>query len=158
MSEDAVESPWKNQSIVQHSQRLLNSFQHWTGRSLLSQQPENFTQALFEAPFVVVSHGTEADPIFNYGNRHALALWELDWHTFIRLPSRQSAAPIEREARAQLLAEAKEKGYISNYRGIRTSSRGRQFWIEDVILWDVLDEQQQPCGQAATFDRWRFIE
>jgi MEKHLA domain len=135
MAQGLAEPPWQNPSVIQHSQRLLKSFQHWTGRPLMSDPPiEHFAQALYEAPFVIVSHGTEADPIFNYGNRQALELWELDWQTFTRLPSRQSAAPIEREARAQLLAEAKEKGYISNYRGIRTSSTERQFWIEDVIL------------------------
>jgi MEKHLA domain len=95
--------------------------------------------------------------IFNYGNQQALDLWELDWQTFTRMPSRQSAVPMEQEARSQLLAEAKEKGYISDYRGIRISSTGRQFWIENVILWDVLDEHQQTIGQAATFSQWQFI-
>jgi MEKHLA domain len=159
MVQGSAEPPWKQPTVIRHSQRLLRSFQHWTGRSLMLDQPlENSAQALYEAPFVLVSHGTEADPIFNYGNRQALELWELDWQTFTRLPSRRSVAPTEHEDRERLLQEAKAKGYISNYRGIRISSTGRQFWIENVILWDVLDEQQQPCGQAATFDRWRFIE
>jgi hypothetical protein len=57
-----------------------------------------------------------------------------------------------------LLAEAKQEGYIKNYRGIRTSSIGKQFWIENVIFWNVLDEQQQQCGQAAMFAEWRFAE
>jgi hypothetical protein len=155
------ERPWNDPAIVQHSQRLMQSFQHWTGRVLLepiaTSSPQELAQALFQAAFVVVSHGTEADPIFNYGNRQALALWELDWQAFTQMPSRRSAEPMEREARAKLLAEAKQKGYISDYRGVRTSSTGQRFWIENVILWDVLDEQQQPCGQAATFDQWRFI-
>jgi MEKHLA domain len=152
---------WNDPVVIQHSQRLIQSFQHWTGRALLesiaASSPQELAQALFQAAFVVVSHGTEADPIFNYGNRQALALWELDWQTFTQMPSRRSAEPTEREARAILLAEAKQKGYVSDYRGVRTSSTGRQFWVENVILWDVLDEQQQPCGQAATFDQWRFI-
>jgi MEKHLA domain len=153
--------PWNDPVVIRHSQRLMQSFQHWTGRALLepiaASSPQELAQALFQAAFVVVSHGTEADPIFNYGNRQALALWELDWHTFTQMPSRRSVAPTELEDRAKLLVEAKQKGYVSNYRGIRTSSTGRQFWIENVILWDVLDEQQQPCGQAAMFDQWRFI-
>ncbi len=163
------ESPWKNPKVIQHTQRLLNSFQHWTGRSLLGNSAlnlsalsaealENLAQNLFEAPFVVVSHGMEADPIFNYGNRQALELWEVDWQFFTQMPSRQSVNPIEQEAREQLLAEAKQEGYISNYRGIRTSSTGKQFWIENVILWNVLDEQQQQCGQAATFAQWQFAD
>jgi hypothetical protein len=163
------EFPWKNSQVIQHSQRLLKSFQHWTGRSLLDSPTlnpsalsvkslESLAQDLFEAPFVVVSHGMEADPIFNYGNRQALELWELDWQSFTRRFSRQSVAPVEQEAREKLLAEAKQEGYIKNYRGIRTSSTGRQFWIENVILWNVLDEQQQSCGQAATFTQWQFAD
>jgi hypothetical protein len=160
MEQEGEECPWNNPAIVHHSQRLMQSFQHWTGTLLhpiAPSSPKELAQSLFEASFVVVSHGTQADPIFNYGNRQALALWELDWQAFTQMPSRRSAAPTEREDRAKLLAEAKQKGYISNYRGIRTSSTGRQFWIENVILWDVLDEQQQPCGQAAKFDQWRFV-
>ncbi len=36
----------------------------------------------------MVSHGTESDPIFNYGNRKALELWELSWDDFIEMPSK----------------------------------------------------------------------
>lgn len=53
--------------------------------------------------------------------------------------------------------EAKSHGYIRNYRGIRISSTGQRFWIEDVILWDVLDENYQRCGQAATFSDWKLV-
>lgn len=139
-------------SRIQQAQRLITSFQHWTGKPLI-ETPE----ALFEAPFVVVSHGTESDPIFNYANRQALDLWEMDWDTFTQLPSRYSAEPISQEERSRLLAQAKAQGYISDYRGVRISSTGKRFWIEDVILWTVLDELNQPCGQAATFSSWKFI-
>ncbi|MCU0552462.1 MAG: MEKHLA domain-containing protein [Leptolyngbya sp. Prado105] len=139
-------------STVQQAQRLMTSFQHWTGKTLIK-TPE----ALFEAPFVVVSHGTEADPIFNYGNQQALTLWEVDWQTFTRMPSRNSAEPMNQAERAKFLAQAKSQGYISDYRGIRISSTGKRFWIENAIVWTVLDELNQPSGQAATFSRWTFI-
>lgn len=139
-------------SRIQQAQRLITSFQHWTGKPLI-ETPE----ALFEAPFVVVSHGTEPDPIFNYANQQALDLWEMDWDTFTQLPSRYSAEPISQEERSRLLAQAKAQGYISDYRGVRISSTGKRFWIENVILWTVLDELDQPCGQAATFSSWKFI-
>lgn len=66
--------PWQQEIIIRHSQRILKSFQHWTGRCLLdvSGSPQEVAQALFAASFVLASHGTEADPIFNYGNRQAL--------------------------------------------------------------------------------------
>ncbi|MEP0918391.1 MEKHLA domain-containing protein [Leptolyngbya sp. DQ-M1] len=143
-----MNSPWQ----LQQAQRLIDSFHHWTGKTLI-QTPE----ALFEAPFVVVSHGTDPDPIFNYGNRQALTLWEMDWEAFTQLPSRKSAEPVSQEERSRLLAQAKAQGYISDYRGVRISSAGKRFWIEDVILWTVLDEFNQPSGQAATFSTWKFI-
>lgn len=151
--------PWQDPRILRHSQRLLNSFQHWTGYPLLEVQgsPEFQAQALFEAPFVVVSHGTEADPILNYGNQTALDLWQMDWPHFTQTPSRQTAEPMERADRERLLAEARSKGYISNYRGVRISSTGRRFGIENVVIWDVLDERQRVCGQAATFAQWIYL-
>lgn len=151
--------PWQQKSVIQHSQRLIDSFQHWTKKPLIvsEKSAEEQARSLFEASFVVVSHGTEADPIFNYGNAQALALWEFDWKTFTQLPSRRSAEPIEQIDRHQLLLAAKTRGYIDNYRGIRISSTGQRFAIEDVILWDVLDENYQRCGQAATFAHWNLI-
>lgn len=152
-------SPWQEPTVIQHSQRLVRSFQHWLDRPLLEVSGlsvEN-AEALFHAPFIVVSHGTQTDPILNYGNRQALALWEMDWAQFTQTPSRLTAEPIEREERDRLLAQAQTQGYISDYRGIRISSTGRRFWIQDVVIWDVLDEQNQRCGQAATFDRLEFL-
>jgi hypothetical protein len=151
--------PWQQPEILQHSQRLLSSFYHWTGRSLLDPEgtPAETARKLFEAPFVVVSHGTQSDPVLNYGNREALELWEMDWQQFTQTPSRQTAELIEQQERARLLEQARTKGYIDDYQGIRISSSGRRFWIQDVVIWDVLDEQQVCCGQAATFSRWKFI-
>jgi hypothetical protein len=142
------EFPWQQDSIIRQTQRLLSSFQHWVGRPLLAIEasPEAQAQVLFEAPFVVVSHGTEPDPIFNYGNQQALMLWEMDWPTFTQTPSRQSAAPPERGEREQLLATARAKGFVDHYRGLRTSSQGKQFWIENALLWTVLQQ----------FSVWKF--
>jgi hypothetical protein len=160
MKENSGLFPWQRSSMIRHSQRLLSSFQHWTGQPLLAVEgtPEAIAQALFEAPFVVVSHGTEPDPILNYGNQTALQLWQMDWEQLTNTPSRHTAEPIEQAERAQLLAQAQSKGYISNYQGIRITSTGRRFYIKDVIIWDVLDETQTRCGQAATFSDWQFLD
>ncbi|MGQ9871392.1 MEKHLA domain-containing protein [Leptodesmis sp.] len=151
--------PWQQAPIIRHSLRLLHSFHHWTGKPLLAVEgePAAIAEALFNAPFVVVSHGTEADPVLNYGNQMALKLWEMDWLQFTQTPSRYTAEPIEREERARLLQRAREKGFIDDYEGVRISSNGRRFQISQVVLWDVLDETGQHCGQAATFDRWTFL-
>lgn len=156
---DKLEFPWEQAAIVRHSQRLLRSFEHWTGKQLLEMEgaPEAIAQALFEAPFVVTSHGTEADPVLNYGNRKALELWQMNWQQFTQTPSRYTAEPMQREERAHLLEQARQQGFISNYEGIRISSQGQRFRIQDVIVWDVLDEHNICCGQAATFSSWIFL-
>jgi len=154
-----LQFPWQQEAIIKHSQRLMYSFKHWTGHSLLdvSGTPKEIAQALFEAPFVLVSHGTESDPIFNYGNHKALELWELSWSEFTKMPSRQSAEEVVQEERDRLLAEAATKGFISNYSGIRTSSTGKQFYIKETILWNVIDKENQYCGQAAFFSQYNFV-
>lgn len=154
-----LDQPWQHPTIIRHTQRLLNSFRHWTGRSLLelNASPIEISQALFEASFVVISHGTEADPIFNYGNQTALKLWELDWAHFTQTPSRQAAEPEEQRDRQELLQTATTSGFICTPQLIRVSSTGKRFRIANLTLWEVLDETNQRCGQAATFEQWEFI-
>jgi hypothetical protein len=82
---------------------------------------------VFEAPFVVVSHGTEADPVLNYGNAAALALWEMSWEELTRTPSRLTAEAPNREERAKLLEAVTRRGFIDDYSGVRISKTGRRF-------------------------------
>ncbi|MBD2177601.1 MEKHLA domain-containing protein [Pseudanabaena sp. FACHB-1998] len=153
--------PWLQTELLQHIQLLLYSFHHWTGTELIStsdrQTPLEIAKLLFNADFVLVSHGTQADPVLNYGNQRALNLWKMDWQTFISTPSRYTAEPIERSDREKLLAQAKTQGYISDYRGIRIASNGDRFYINQAIIWNVVDPEGKLCGQAATFRDWETI-
>ncbi|MEH2290715.1 MEKHLA domain-containing protein [Nostoc sp.] len=153
-----IKFPWQQEAIILHSQYLINSFHHWMGNSLLDANgsPLETAQALFEAPFALVSHGTESDPIFNYGNRKALELWELSWEEFTRMPSRRSAEELVQEERDRLLAEATTKGF-SYFSGVRITSTSKRFEIQDGILWNLLDEQNKLCGQAAVYSKCTFI-
>lgn len=92
---------WTDPAIVEWSQLLLNSFRHWVGRDLLERVGDSDYQAhaLFQSPFVVVSHGTEEDPLLNYGNQVALELWELTWERLMKTPSRLTAEPVNRAER-----------------------------------------------------------
>ena len=156
---DASIAPWFEPPQLRHTQRLLNSFRHWTGRDLMAREGSALEQAraLFEAPFVVVSHGTETDPILNYGNRAALTLWEMDWAAFTRTPSRETAEPLARDERARLLARVTAQGYIRDYSGIRISSSGKRFKITNAWVWNLRDETGGPCGQAASFSAWEML-
>jgi hypothetical protein len=113
---------------------------------------------LYEATFVVVSHGTESDPILNYGNAAALRLWEMSWEELMRTPSRLTAEAPLREERARLLAAVTARGFIDDYSGIRITRTGRRFHIAQATVWNLITaDGQQPCGQAAMFSEWKFI-
>lgn len=132
---------------------LVESFRRLTGRELLA-AGEATAAALWSAPRVIVAHGTEDDPVFFYGNRLALQLFEMSWENFTRLPSRFSAEAPDREERARLLARVARDGYIDDYAGVRIAASGRRFRIEAAVVWNLIDAAGTCHGQAATFDRW----
>ncbi len=148
--------PWNESRIVEWSRLLLDSYRHWMGTDLIERtsDPQQQARMLFEACFVVVSHGVEADPILNYGNQIALGLWELSWNQFIKTPSRLTAEPDDRAERERMLTQARAKGYFDGYRGVRISSTGRRFLVEQALIWNVIDPAGNPIGQAATFSQW----
>jgi len=141
-------------------QLLLDSFAERLGRELIPRTGTAADQAdrLFHAPFVVAAHGTEIDPVLNYGNAKALVLWEMTWEEFTRTPSRLTAEPVHRDERSRLLAQTRQHGYVDDYSGIRISKTGRRFQIQRAIVWNLTTEDGSHGGQAATFDHWTPLE
>lgn len=143
---------------IAHLQRLAESYQRLTGRLLVpAGGPERVAQAIEQAPFVVLSHGTEPDPILNYGNATALALWEMDLATLCRTPSRLTAEAPAQEARERVMAAVARDGFIDGYSGVRISASGRRFRIEQVTIWNIVDAAGNYHGQAATFPHWSAL-
>jgi hypothetical protein len=138
---------------------MLNSYSRWTGRELIPIEisPQQRTKELFYQPFVVLSHGTQEDPILNYGNQAALELWEMTWEEFTNTPSRLTAEPVNRKERTRLLAQVRRNGYIDTYRGVRISKSGRRFLVEQATVWNILDMNNRYTGQAATFSSWAYL-
>jgi hypothetical protein len=157
---DSRPAPPTGPGSVMHVQLLLDSFARLLGRELVSREGSLAEQAarLRQAPFVVVSHGTEADPVLNYGNARALALWEMTWDELTQTPSRLTAEPVHRDERARLLARTRAHGFVDDYSGVRISKMGRRFRIEQAIVWNLGDAAGEHRGQAATFDRWTPLE
>ena len=152
---------WENDFQSDHARLLKSSFARLLSRELLpvaaTVTPQVFAQKLFQSPTVVLSHGLQKDPIFNYANQAALDLFEMDWDCLTQLPSRKSAEPMNRQQRARLLAEVSNQGFIDDYSGIRISSSGRRFLISKAIVWNVVDDGGQLQGQAATFSDWKYL-
>jgi hypothetical protein len=154
-----MERVWQNESVIAHTACLARSFKHFTGRELLAGVGDavDLARKIYQAPFVLVSHGTQADPILNYGNAAALALWEMSWEELTRTPSRLTAEAPEREERARLLATATARGFIDDYSGVRITKTGRRFRITRATVWNLITEAGEPCGQAAMFSEWKFL-
>jgi hypothetical protein len=151
-----MQMSWETEESLERVKIILESYQRLIGEPLLSVVGDTRETAakLFHAPFVLVAHGIEPDPVLNYGNKAALELWEMDWEEFTRTPSRFTAEAPDREERARLLAEVTANGFIRNYSGVRVSKAGRRFRIERALVWNLFNGAGERCGQAATFAAW----
>lgn len=153
--------PWREPQALQQSQLILNSYQYWFGEPLIDRHNDDIereARALFEAPFPVLSHGCQTDPILNYGNRAALELWEMNGLEFTQMPSRQTAESTDQGDRARLLEDVTTKGYSKNYSGIRISRTGKRFYIPQVFVWNLMDDSGIYRGQAASFREYRYLD
>ncbi|OXJ22534.1 MEKHLA domain-containing protein [Burkholderia sp. HI2714] len=139
-------------------QLLADSYARLLGRALIptAMSVVDATEWLYEsAPFAVLAHNTDRDPIFIYGNKAAQRCFEYTWDEIIRLPSRLSAEVPNREERQQFLERVRRLGYESGYRGVRVSKSGRRFMIEEATLWQLLDMNGKLHGQAVIIPRTR---
>jgi hypothetical protein len=150
-----VTEPFEQPDVIRYSHLLAASYLHWTKRPLI--ESDDIARALYCAPLALVSHGTEADPIFRYANKTAQTLFGIGWQKFTRMPSRLSAEPVAAEERQRLLDTAAKLGYVDNYQGIRITAEGKRFMIKDTVLWNVVDGALKMHGQAAAISRWEWL-
>jgi hypothetical protein len=147
---------------IEHVTCLLTSHLQLTSQPLLERLPGEADAALaarlYAAPFVVLAHGTEPDPLFSYANIAAQRLFERDWDEFVGLPSRLSAEAPARSERDRLLARVTAHGFIDDYSGVRVSRSGRRFRILSATVWNVSDVAHHQLGQAAAFSDWEAVD
>jgi hypothetical protein len=106
-----------------------------------------------DAPFCVLAHDASDDPRFVFANLTAQRCFEYGWEELVGMPSRLSAGAPDRDERTRLLEGVRRDGFVRHYRGLRIAKSGRQFWIEDVTVWNVTDARGVRRGQAATYQR-----
>jgi len=152
----------KNGYLSDHISIVTDSYFQLTGRqisfnSMRGETAPGLAEAIFNAPFALVSHGTEKEPVFNYANKTAMRLFNMNWDEITALPSKYSAEMPNREQRSQLLREVKENGYIENYSGVRIAKGGQRLYIEQATVWNLTDTTGAYYGQAAMFSDWRFL-
>ena len=141
-----------------HVELLLDSYRRLLGKPMPDTTGDDLGRVIYEADFALLSHNTDPDPLFNYGNRTALGLFELTWQELVGMPSRFSAEPVNREERERLLAQVTRDGYIDHYAGIRIAQSGKRFMIQNAVVWNVHDREGNYYGQAAWFKEWDWVE
>lgn len=162
--------PWLSPQACALAEWILASHRHLFGRPLLAGSrhgaigddgatvSRSAAQELFAATICVLAHDGGEDPRLIYANRSALVLWGRRWGEMVGMPSRLTAAPGERPARRAMLTAALRQEAITGYGGVRVDRSGRRFRIEGARLWTVRDGAGAPCGQAAAFGRWWWLE
>lgn len=76
---------------------------------------------------------------------------------FLILPSRLSAEAVLQEKRQAVLDAVARDGFVSGYSGVRIAKSGRQFRIENAVIWQLIDTDGTVKGQAATFAAWADV-
>ena len=146
----------ESNELVFKALELGGSYKARTGRKLLegNVMVHDAAKALFRAPFACASH--DGNDVFDYGNKAALGLFEMSWDEFVGMRSTKSAAEDDGATQAErraLLDRAAERGVIENYSGVRVSSTGKKFRIQDATVWTISDGAGRKIGQAVRFDR-----
>ncbi|MEW2501052.1 MEKHLA domain-containing protein [Amycolatopsis sp. CA-161197] len=136
------------------AQLLVDSYRRVVGTPLIDATADAAHHLYADAPFGLLAHDTSDDPRFTYANLVAQHAFELDWTEFRGMPSRLSAEPDRQEDRDALVEAVTTHGFVTGYRGRRIAKSGRRFWIEDVTMWNLIDDTGVKRGQAAVFGRY----
>ena len=151
---DDLPQPYRQPATAARIALVAQSFARLLGRPMVEGSNADPVASLWAAPLVIVAHGTEADPLFFFGNRAALTRFECTPAQFIAMPSRFSAEAPNRAERQALLERVTRDGYIADYAGVRISATGHRFRIEQAVVWNLIDADGIVHGQAAAFDQW----
>ena len=146
---EALPSQFDTPELRRRIALIAQSHERLTGRALVD--GPDLAEALWNAPLAVVAHGTQADPLFFFGNRAALAAFGASLGQFIGMPSRLSAEAPDRAERQALLDRVTAQGFIDDYAGMRVRLDGGRFQIENATVWNLIDEAGERHGQAAAF-------
>lgn len=144
MQEPSAENGYQ----AQHAQLLARSYARLLGRSLYRYSDP---QALYHAPFPILSQSTDDDPLLTYCNLAAQELWQLGWGQMVGMASRLKAEPGHRETRAEMFDRMRTQGFIDDYAGIRISATGKRFEIRNAVIWSLCDTSGEKQGEALTF-------
>ena len=144
-----------NEEYTAAIELIDTSYRHWTGKNLPAPDSLSPTERLYwlhaHAPYSLLAHGTEDDPLFFYANQQTLACFKYPRSEFLGMPSRFSASPLDRAMRQTLLEQVTAHGIAHGYSGYRVDKAGNAFMIHEGKVWTLVDQQGVHLGQAALF-------
>ena len=150
----------KHDCRSQHVHNVLRSYYNLLGHKFenLNLEEPTLGEVILHSEWVVISHGNGPDPLFNYGNKKALSLFEVTLNELKKIRSRNSAEITFQSDREVFMQQVRDKGFATGYSGVRISATGKRFEIKNVTVWNVTDEKGDPAGQAACFKDWDYID
>ena len=122
------------------------SFNKYTDKLLPLEKNKDLLSSFDECLLPIASHDTNG--FFNYLNKAALSLFKVTKDQVIGRSTTMTAPKSEQKQRNELLNQVNSHGFIDNYKGIRVSSDGELFQIEDATIWNVIDKNSHKIGQA----------
>ena len=170
--DDDDPSTTTGRDILTHIRLVDNSLRLWTGKGVLERmgmttvdadqrddQNGDYEQVYLNDRYVLITHGTEDDPIYNFANRAALAAFWRPWDDMVRLPSSQSVVlrSVDASKRIELMKSVTDNNYVENATGIRVRDDGKFIQLVDAVVWNIVDDDDDRTyiGQAAFFDRYQ---
>ena len=110
--------------------------------------------------FGILSHGLQEDPVYNYGNRASLELFEQGLEMLCQTPSRYSTVPSLMDNRGRLIKQIEQVGHGTIPNAVRISAKGKMFVMQTIWVWNVyaFDSEHnngrgRRIGLAALYDR-----
>jgi len=122
------------------------SFNKYTDKLLPLEKNKDLLSSFDECLLPIASHDTNG--FFNYLNKAALSLFKVTKDQVIGRSTTMTAPKSEQKQRNELLNQVNSHGFIDNYKGIRVTSDGELFQIEDATIWNVVDKNSHKMGQA----------
>lgn len=134
---------------------VSDSLEQYYGKSLYDELSVSGPGAIHNNErYVVISHGTQDDPVYNYGNKAGLLFFGYPEHEFVQLPSRYSApSGALRQDRSQIVQHVLDHGWTIIDEAIRQNKARESFRVRRILYFNVNDDDGKRIGQAATFDR-----
>lgn len=106
--------------------------------------------------FVLISHGMEPSPVYNFGNTACLNAFARSWETLTCMPSKECVVSKSQDEklRIELMKNVTDYGFVDGeYRGYRTRGDGKFLKLTECVVWNCHDDKGEYIGQAALFDR-----